>query len=217
MSSNNGIKNRLLLEQKPYLTRQEVGLLLEKNGRNLDKKILQLLKKKYLMTLKKGLYTSSEYVARQPPQSREYLANALYYPSYLSLEYVLQQEGILPEGVYSYTSITLKNTRVFTNPLGVFIYRNIKPSLFTGYQSVRYSQSYYLKIASRAKALFDLLYLKPMPQSLSGKKQEVLDDMRIQWELLTKQDREEFSRYVTLSQSKKMKQLVYIITRNYAA
>lgn len=212
MSSNSQIDNRFLLESKPYLTKQEAALLLQKKGKNLDKKILQFLNNGYLLSLKKGLYTSKAYLDKNPPQAREYLANVQYYPSYLSLEYVLQKEGLIPEAVYAYTSVTLKATQTFTNSLGVYIYRTIKEPLFTGYQLVSYNEDYQIKIASRAKALFDLLYLKPLLNTVSGKKQELLD-LRINWSSLTSGDREEFDTYVDISQSPKMRQVAAIISK----
>ena len=210
---NSESNSTFLLENKPYLTKQEVALLLQKKGKNLDKKISQLLRKGYLLYLKKGLYTTKEYIERQSSsQSREFLANMQYYPSYLSLEYVLQKEGLVPEAVYAYTSITPKSTRTLTNALGTFIYRTIKDSLFTGYQLIRYTENYQIKIASRAKALFDLLYLKPLPATVSGKKQ-VLEDVRINWESITCEDKKEFDQYVHLSESRKMSQIATIISK----
>lgn len=210
---NSQSKNASLMETKPYLTKQEVEVLLQKKGKNLDKKISQLIQKGYLLYLKKGLYTTQAYIERQSPKSREYLANIQYYPSYLSLEYVLQKEGLIPEAVYAYTSITSRATQTFANDLGTFIYRSIKQPLFTGYQLVRYTENYQIKIASKAKALFDLLYLKPLPRTVSGKKQ-VLLDLRINWDAIQQEDKEEFNRYVDLYSSQKMKQLATIIYKS---
>lgn len=212
MGGNSQLESLFLLENKPYLTKPEVTLLLQKKGKNLDKKISQLLKKGYLISLKKGLYTTKQYIEKQIPQSREFLANAQYYPSYLSLEYVLQKEGLIPEAVYTYTSITLKPTQIFTNRLGTFIYRTIKKTLFTGYQLVRYNENYQIKIASKAKALFDLLYLKPLPSTVSGKKQ-VLEDFRINWGTFAQEDMKEFDRYVNLSASQKMRHVATLISK----
>src|SRR4030042_1907913 len=85
--------------------------------------------------------------------------------SYLSLEYVLQQRGILTEITYPVTAITIKNTRTILNSLGTFVYRHIQPHLYFGFQimesyGVPYAQ------ASTAKALFDYLYLRPLPADL---------------------------------------------------
>ncbi len=218
MMGNSQMNNAFLLESKPYLTKQEVGFLLQKKGKNLDKKISLLLKKGDLLHLKKGLYSTKVYADRMRSTSfGEYLANIQYYPSYLSLEYVLQKEGIIPEAVYGYTSISPKPTQRFVNDIGTFIYRSIKEPLFTGYQLTRYTEQYRIKIATRAKALFDLLYLKPLPPTLAGKKQEVLD-LRINWDMFGREDRQEFNTYARLSCSNKMKQVANIILKcNYDA
>lgn len=55
MSSKSEIKNIKLIESKPYLTKAELALLLEKKERNLDKKISQLIRNEILIPLKKGL------------------------------------------------------------------------------------------------------------------------------------------------------------------
>lgn len=204
--------NTILLENKPYLTKSEVSVLVQKQSKNLDKKISQLLKIGYLISLKKGLYTTKGYVDKQIPQLREFVANIQYYPSYISLEYVLQKEGLIPEAVYTYTSITLKPTQTFTNTLGTFIYRSIKQPLFTGYEQVRYDDQYQIKIASKMKALFDLLYLKPLPNTVSGK-QQVLEDLRIRFDAITPADTKEFNSYVSLINSPKMRQVSTIIAK----
>jgi predicted transcriptional regulator of viral defense system len=201
MSSINEIKNQSLLENKPFFTKSEAGLLLDKKGKNLDKKISQLLKKQYLIHLKRGLYTTKIYSDQHKNKLPEFIANTLYYPSYLSLKYVLQQEGMIPEAVYTFTSITLKKTRQFENPLGIFHYRNIKPQLFTGYTQVPFTENYQIKIATKAKALFDYLYLYVFRNQVE---QELFIDMRINWENFSQQDLKEFSEFTQISQSKKM-------------
>lgn len=212
MSSISQTKSQFILENKPYLTKAEMAALLDKQGRNLDKKILQLLKNGSLISLKKGFYSSKEYAEKQSPQTQEYLANILYYPSYLSLEYVLAKEGLIPEAVYAYTSITLKPTQTFTNQLGTFIYRSIKPSLFCGYAPTRFVENYQIKIAKAAKALFDLLYLKALPDTSSGKRQAIAD-LRINWSLFNRDDLREFQGYAEASRSPKMEQVSRIISK----
>jgi len=209
---NSQIDNELLLESKPYLTKMEVSLLLGKKGKNLDKKISQLLKKGDLISLKKGLYISKSYIEKELPLTLEYVANVQYFPSYLSLEYVLQKDGLIPEAVYAYTSISLKPTQIFRNRLGTFIYRTIKSQLYTGYQLVRYNQNYQIKVASKAKALFDLLYLKPLPTTARGKEQ-VIADLRINWQNFSRSDLDEFAVYVNLSNSPKMNQVMRQIAK----
>ncbi len=210
MSSNSEIKNKDIIERKPYFTKQELSFLLEKQGRNLDKKLSRLLKTNYLLRLKNGLYTTNLYAMLHKASFSEYTANMLYYPSYLSLEYVLQKEGLIPEAVYQYTSISAKTSRVYQNQLGVFTYKKIKDSLFIGYIEVIFHEYYRIKIATKAKALFDYFYLKPM-RNIESK--QLIDDLRIQWEIFNEHDWKEFERYIQLSESKKMTRIYTLLKK----
>ncbi len=61
---------------------------------------------------------------------RKVLANLIYGPSYISLEYALQYWGLIPERVETVTSITGKRNKFFTTPLGNFSYRYLHKSKF---------------------------------------------------------------------------------------
>ena len=204
------IKNKELIEKKPYLTKKELSLLLEKKGKNLDKKITLLLRDEYLVPLKKGLYTTQIYRLKNKKKYEEFVANFLYYPSYLSLEYVLQKEGIIPEAVYVFTSITAKLTRIFKNKLGTFSYRKIKDGIFLGYSQEQFVENYKILTATKTKALFDYLYFYVFKTSFE---QELTSDLRINWDRFTQGDFAEFSDYVKLSKSKKMQEIARIISK----
>jgi len=208
MSSNYEIDFQTILQNKPYLTKQEVGLILEKKGRNLDKKILNLLKQGKIILLKKGLYVGKLYYLMNKNRLG-FIANILYYPSYLSLEYVLQMEGIIPEAVYAYTSVTSKLTRQFTNQLGTFLYRKIQQKLFCGYKEVSYQNNYKIKIATVSKALFDFFYFKTESELTKNK----IEDFRINWDRLTKKDIKELKSYVQMSSSPKMERAFNLISK----
>lgn len=64
-------------------------------------------------------------------------ANRVYQPSYLSMETALSFYGLIPEGVYSLTSVSSKKNRVLHTPVGTFSYRHLKPAAFFGYQVLR--------------------------------------------------------------------------------
>jgi len=204
------MKFKYIVENKPYLTKKELSVLLDKDGKNLDKKIQQLLNKKELIPLKKGLYISRFYLLQKPKLHHEFIANVMCYPSYLSTEYILQKENIIPEAVYSYTSITTKTTRKYTNQLGNFIYQSIKKELFIGFENIRFVQNYMVKEAIRAKALFDWLYLKTFKNSI---KQELKKDLRINWEVIKKSDLIEFKKYVDISGVKKMQEIYSVMEK----
>lgn len=211
MSRNYEIKNQNLIETKPYLTKKELELLLEIQGKNLDKKISLLQRDGYLLPLKKGLYTTKIYTLENHIELlNEFFANIIYYPSYLSLEYVLAQENLIPESIYSYTSISLKTTRNFSNRLGNFNYRKIKTSLFTGFVQKDYAGKYKIKVASRAKALFDYLYLRSWRSYAND-----LYGLRINWDNISQDDMNEFLSYVDLAKSKKMSSVYLLIKSTY--
>jgi len=209
MSSNSEIKNIDLIENKPYVTKTELALLLEKKERNLDKKILQLIRDEVLIPLKKGLYLSRIFYFKNNDNIEEYLSNIIFYPSYISLEYVLAKEGLIPESVFAYTCVTLKTTRQFNNKLGIFTYRKIKEKLFTGFVQKNYYDKYKIKIATKSKALFDYLYYKPL------KILNEIDDLRINWGNFSKKDLKELLFYVDLSESKKMTKIYQYIKNKY--
>lgn len=209
MSRNSEMKNKELIENKPYLTKAEMAFLLEKNDKNLDKKISKLMKDDIIIPIKNGLYVSKIFYFKNRENIEEYLANIIYYPSYLSTEYVLAKENIIPEAVFSYTSVALKTTREFNNSLGNFVYKKIKELIFTGYYQKNYFDKYTIKIAKKSKALFDLLYLKPI-NSL-----DEIDDLRINWENINELEIDEFFEYVKLSKSKKMARIYSFIKKKY--
>jgi len=68
-------------------------------------KISDLLKKGTIIRVKKGLYVFGE-DNRKKPYSKEILANLIYGPSYISLDYALQYHGLIPERVEAVTSVT---------------------------------------------------------------------------------------------------------------
>jgi len=208
MGRKNEIKNKELIENKPYLTKKELALLLEKKGKNLDKKISILLRDKYLIPLKRGLYVTYNFYLKNRQNFEEYIANILYYPSYLSGEYVLAKEGIIPEGVYAYTSVSLKATRNFKNQFGNFYYKKIKENLFCGFYQKNYFENYQIKIASRAKALFDYFYFLPLSMVRN------INDLRLNLNDFKKEDWGEFFSYVKLSQLKKMEKIYQLLKEN---
>src|SRR5580704_17214208 len=87
-------------------------------------KIRALIKKKSIIRVKKGLYVFGETLARRP-FSREVLANLIYGPSYISLDYALHYHGLIPERVETITCCTPGRGRQFSTPVGRFSYHQI--------------------------------------------------------------------------------------------
>ena len=214
ISKNDGVA----LSDFPYLTKEIVSAAIGKKEEALNYWIKRLRKTGDLISLKKNLYISTIFmrsIKNQPAlfdRYREYLAQVIRQPSYLSLEYVLAKNNIIEEIPFALTSITLKSSRRFTCELGTFMYRNMNRVLFTGYRESYFLEKRYYT-ATPIKALFDYLYLKNLGRS--GIADTLTDDMRINWDAFKKTDRKEFEQYVLLSKQKKMEKIMnIIITRN---
>jgi predicted transcriptional regulator of viral defense system len=104
------------------------------------------------------------YMLKDQPTSLYVIANRLYRPSYISLESALSFYGIIPETVYSTTSVSTKATREFECELGLFSYQKIKKSAFIGYE-LKNVHGEKVLIADPEKALADYLYFIDLNKS----------------------------------------------------
>ena len=118
-------------------------------------KISRLLDKGTIVRVKKGLYIFGE-SQRRRPFCRELLANLIYGPSYISLEYALHYHGLTPERAETVTSVTCGRSRTFDTPIGTFSYRMIPPQAFrTGMDQAEMDGGRSFLIAIPEKALAD--------------------------------------------------------------
>jgi predicted transcriptional regulator of viral defense system len=118
--------------------------------------VYRLKKKGYVVSVKRGLYKLSD---EQIPDL--YVANKIYSPSYISLEFALSYHGIIPETVYEITSVTTKATRRFKTLGKIFSFRKIKKVAYTGYE-IQKQQGLSFYIADAEKAFVDTDYLRLM-------------------------------------------------------
>lgn len=205
-----GIKEQDKLEKLPLFNKKTAEIVIGKKDGNLDKKIERLYSQGYLIKLKKGWYVSRPFIDKQSNLIgyAEFLSNQLRVPSYLSLDYALSSYNLIPEAVNILTSITSKSTRSYQNDIGFFNYKSIKKDLFVGYKEIK-SDQYNVYWASKAKALFDFLYLKRnFGDDLIY---ELNTGLRINWATFSIKDLQEFSKYVQISNKKKMKSILTII------
>jgi hypothetical protein len=202
----NQVKNLQKLSPLSYFDKATLSQFIALSDNSLYSNIKRWLKSGDLIALKKGLYVTRDYLnsLKTTKAYSEFIANKLKEPSYLSMEYVLQWHNILTEAVFGWTSITLKSKRIYVNPLGTFVYRNIKEALFTGFE-IRSSDGFDIRIARKAKALFDYLYFKLF--SIQIITPEILDSFRLNLDGFSKEDLKEFSGYCKLSGIQKFNQL----------
>ncbi|OGH84394.1 MAG: hypothetical protein A2261_02225 [Candidatus Magasanikbacteria bacterium RIFOXYA2_FULL_44_8] len=110
--------------------------------------------KKFITRVKRGLYVFPDTL---PPDL--YLANKLYEPSYISLEFALSYHRVIPENVYEITSVTPKATRRFEALGKAYSYRRINKRMFTGYTAQK-QKGFSFIIADAEKAFVDTLYYR---------------------------------------------------------
>jgi len=105
--------------------------------------------------LRRGLYIFSEIKNGIDTMT---LATKIYPPSYASLETALSFYGIIPEAVFTTTSVTTRKTKEFKNSAGNFSYQKIKKEAFGGFET-KSQNGISFNLALPEKALVDFLYL----------------------------------------------------------
>jgi len=116
-------------------------------------------KKGLIIKLRNGFYLFPEYKTRSG--FAFYVANRIYRPSYISLHSALAFYGMIPESVVQITSVTSRKTATFSNAIGEFSYKTVKPDLMFGYDVKPMVEGHSFFLAKPEKALIDLLYLYP--------------------------------------------------------
>lgn len=134
---------------KPVFTLEEARTVAwETNPRTLALELHQWSQRGDLIGLKRGVYAYPEKLT-----SRAEVARFLYAPSYISLEYALHHYGLIPDVVFTVTLVTPKTTRTLCSPIGDFVYRHLKPSLFWGYHPET-------GMGEKEKVILDTFYLE---------------------------------------------------------
>lgn len=146
------IDNKLKASGFKVFSSREFQAVTKKNRVAAKFMLIRYAKKGLLSRLKRGLYISTN---RTP--SPWLIANQLYKPSYISLESALSYYGLIPESIFSVTSVTTKTTREFEAGDRLYLYRTIKRRAFGGYRSIEINGESIL-IAEQEKALADYLY-----------------------------------------------------------
>ena len=143
---------------------------------NLNQKLSIETKKGKLIRIRRGLY--SDNLKEDAP----IVANVCYGPSYISFEYALYHYGLIPEFVSMYTSACYnkKNNKSYITQNVTFEYRSIPNDAFPyGIMYEKNEMGLRYKIASKEKALCDILYSKYPVRSIKDLKILLFEDLRI--------------------------------------
>lgn len=178
-------------------------------------KITELLRQEVIVRVKKGLYVFGDRYRRRP-YSKEMLANLVYGPSYVSLDYALAYHGLIPERVEAQTSVTPNRSRRFTTTVGLFIYRQIPARAYeVGVVRVEADREQAFLIASPEKALADkIVSVRGTPILSAAEMRRFLqEDLRIDAEAVRSLSAEKIDDYSGRYRSRRLRLLGAVIRR----
>lgn len=133
------------------LTFNEISLVLRETNLNLLKRrINHYVKTKKLYSPRKGIY------AKDKNYDRFELATKIYTPSYISLETVLENEGVIFQHYKSIYAVSYLNREIKSDD-NIFIYKKIKDIVLSNSKGIEKKENYF--IATKERAFLDILYL----------------------------------------------------------
>lgn len=142
-------------------------------------KVSALIADGKIIRIKKGIYIFGE-EWRRTPLCLEMIANIIYGPSCVSFEYALAHYGLIADRPTVITSLAIGDTKSFHTPLGTFEYQAIDPKKFKvgiEYRDMGGEGGYF--IASKEKALIDLVYRTPGIRTLQQLRFFLFEEMRV--------------------------------------
>ncbi len=160
------------VQNMPVIETRMLRLLFD--NKNIELQLNRWIKQGKIIQLKRGFYILEENY-RKLDVFEPYIASILKSPSYISLEKALEMHHLIPDVVFSITSVTTKQRPAeFVSRIGRFKYSSIKKEYFWGYHTVELdNQKGYL--ADPEKALIDLFYFKQKRISV-----EYIQSLRLQ-------------------------------------
>lgn len=177
-------------------------------------RITKLMSQGTIIRVKKGLYVFGE-SERRGVVHKEILANLIYGPSYVSLDYALHFHGMIPERVEALTCVTVSRSKEFTTPLGRFVYRKIPlPAFRSGVDREAVGQERAFLLAIPEKALADKLYSNQVPlRTQRDLRTYLLEDLRIDADRLRALNPDLLEDYARRFRSRKIHLLGAVVKR----
>lgn len=154
--------------------------------KNPNDKIQQMVKNQELVRIKQSLYVLGD-IYNDEKISKELVANLIFGPSYVSLDYALSYYGLIPERVYEITSVTTKMKKNYDTPFGRFTYIKSPACIYAkGITIVENENGTSFMIASREKALCDkIIFTQKLGiTSVNAMREYLESDLRIDSEAL---------------------------------
>ncbi len=168
--------------ETPYIDAQTLLSLLG-DYRKPRECILRMVKNQELIRLKNGFYLIADKIRQGSNQVIPYeqVANLLYGPSYVSLEWALSFYGMIPERVHTVTSMTLGRNKEYHTSIGDFAYYKLSPDSYSIGITQKKASDFVggFLMASPEKALADLVFKSCKGLDKDQLKQELLESKRM--------------------------------------
>jgi len=134
------------------------------------------------------------------------VAAMLHSPSHVSLESALAYHGLIPEAVYTVSSVTSLRSRVFDTPLGRFSFQRV-PAVNprAGVEAIEVARDSWAFVATPPRALADLIYLRKDVCWESDGLAFLTESMRIEEEDLGEITTEEFEEVLAGMRNKRVR------------
>ena len=144
-----------------------------------------LLRRGHIIRVRKGLYVFGP-MWRRTSLALEPVANLVYGPSVVSLDYALSWYGLIPERVSTITSIATGRSRSFLTPVGHFSYTQLSGIRFSVGLRQNSSPGGNFLIVDPLKALSDKIWTDSRfkPTSTASYADYLFSDLRIDEDVL---------------------------------
>jgi hypothetical protein len=145
--------------------------------RSIPDKISLMLKQGEIVRIRRGLYARSRmYGGTVEPIE---VANLIYGPSCISLEYALSYYGMIPERVETITSVTPKRSKKVFTPFGSFSYEHLPMKAYSVGINLENRDGAGFLIASREKSLCDRIALTSNIRTTGEIEAYIFENLRI--------------------------------------
>ena len=151
-NKNNNIVLSIFKDDRTVFRLKDIAMLVgESDFTSLSRKLNYAVRTGKLQNPRKGIYV-------KPGYKPEELACSIYTPSYISLEYVLQKEGIIFQYDSRITVVSYLSRNIIVEN-HAFKFRKIKGIMLVNTTGI-ISQNNHINTATAERAFLDMLYLE---------------------------------------------------------
>ena len=198
----------LLNWPRPYISGTDLHQILDKSVNSRQAIIKRAIRKGYLIPIRRDLYLIKN-LKRLLINSFE-IAPIIYGPSYVSFESALSYHGWIPEAVRTTTCASVKRSKEFETPIGIFSYEHIPIKAFSFGVEQHQQDILTLFIASPVKALADIIYTRKRNWASID---DLSEDLRIEVESLQNSDRKILNELIENYPSSRVKNTLNILLK----